>query len=96
MQDIFKSQLQTEPDGCKFCVEGTKTFLQALRSKFQFLILERIQLGKVCQSLEDPAGCGKGVEKWWPKIVDVIFTDDAAEPICKQLSHGSCNAFTFG
>ena len=64
--------------------------LEKLQSP-QFILLERINLGKVCDTLEDPAGCKKGVGNWWPQIAKIIFSDAAAEPLCKQLS--ACDAF---
>ena len=66
--------------------------LEKLRS-IQFIILEEINLGKVCDTLDDPKGCKTGVQKWWPQISNIIFTDAAADPICKQLS--ACYAFKY-
>ena len=82
---FVSSSAYSKTSDCKDCVEGSKTLLQKLRSD-QIVNMETEILSKVCQTLEDPKGCMKGVEQWWPKIADVIFTDQAAPAICNQVA----------
>ena len=86
---FVSSSAYPKASDCKDCVVGSKTLLQKLRSD-QIVNMETEILSKVCQTLEDPKGCMKGVEQWWSKIAGVIFTDQAAPAICNQAA---CSIF---
>ena len=40
----------------------------------------------VCQQMPDRDGCQIGVETWWSQIAHLIFSNDAAQKICKGMN----------
>ena len=64
-------------------MEGSKLLFQNLRSQKLIGKVNQTQVvDRLCQTLDDPKACMKGVATWWPKIVDVIFADEVATAIC--------------
>ena len=64
-------------------MEGSKLLLENLRSqKLVGKVNQTEVLNRLCQTLDDPKACMKGVATWWPKIVDVVFADEVATSIC--------------
>ena len=75
-------------DGCK---QGMATLMMAGSTDEQVHAQTDLLINGVCLTAEDPAGCTKGVRKWWPGMNEALTHDKGVpEYFCTEL--GMCNA----
>ena len=80
------SSFLKEPEGCEFCRYGINILFKWLLEPTSLDSMEYWMIRYVCQQMPDRDGCQIGVETWWSQIAHLIFSNDAAQKICKAMN----------
>ncbi|XP_059084676.1 uncharacterized protein LOC131881746 [Tigriopus californicus] len=71
---------------CETCKVGVNAILDYLGSNSEVTEEAAIVKDACCPALDDPEGCGTGVDTWWPAIVNALqASDNIADIACAAL-----------
>ena len=80
-------------DNCARCAEGVQKLGEYLLTEDEIAAVEEGLVDLVCSTLDDPAGCARGVYAWWPSIATALFNyEGTVTAICVGV--GSCKKAT--
>ena len=83
----FHTQYFQEPD-CKweFCKEGLGILFESWTSPRQIPFEQEFLIENACPHMPDPAKCSVGVQTWWGRLANIIFSDEAGLQYCDAMN----------
>ena len=83
---------QAEPEGCEECRNGVKLLWENLRSAENVNREINLLDERVCGDGKDPEACKTWFTTWWSKLAQMIYGEETVPYVCKEVSHGQCEA----
>ena len=75
-----------EPYGCEICREGLSVLFKDWTSPKQINSEQQVLIVDTCPHMPDPNKCSEGVESWWEKLAEIIFSDEAGFHYCNAMN----------